>query len=318
MNHERTLADTLELRRRRECLICGTRATPIGTVNGHLGPPRTYRLARCPACGFGFIEDPRTDFEALYDEDYYRGKGADPRVAYDDDLLPDAIRQYEWEGITLTVDRLAPKPPRRWLDHGCGYGGLVRHVATTGAAAEAVGFDYGHPREHCAALGVDTLDEAQLIANQGQFDVITAIEVLEHSADPLLFLREVHDLLSDDGLFFATTGNAARHRRNLASWKYVIPEIHISFFEPRTLLRAYEKVGLTPVEVGAGPGMDQIIRYKVLKNLGRRSKSSWERAAPWRLVSRVADWKEGVSAQPVARRVDVAASVGDESGVRSA
>ena len=80
-------------------------------------------------------------------------------------------------------------------------------------------------------------------------------------------------LLRPGGLLFLTTGNAAAHRGALADWSYVIPEIHVSFFEPRTLARAMAAAGFRPQATGFGPGHSDIIRFKVLKNLRVRTRS---------------------------------------------
>ena len=49
----------------------------LGTWSG-----RTFELYRCPTCRFIFVGDPWLDYERLYDEDYYAGRGADPLVDY--------------------------------------------------------------------------------------------------------------------------------------------------------------------------------------------------------------------------------------------
>ena len=50
------------------------------------------------------------------------------------------------------------------------------------------------------------------------------------------------------------------------------------------------------------PGLDDIIRYKVLKTIGVRNRNFVERIVPWRLASRVVDRRHKVSALPLARR----------------
>jgi len=79
----------------------------------------------------------------------------------------------------------------------------------------------------------------------------------------------------------------------------VIPEIHVSFFEPRTLGTAMASAGLRPEAPGFGPGWTDIIRFKLLKNLKRRSVSPLERAVPWPLAARAIDARMKISAHPV-------------------
>ena len=143
------------------------------------------------------------------------------------------------------------------------------------------------------------VDTAQLNALRGRFNVITAIEVLEHLVDPLAELRRIRSLLADGGLFFYTTGNAAPYRNRLNRWRYVIPEIHVSFFEPRTLELALRKSGFAADFRGFVPGFEDVIRFKILKNLGRKRRSPLESLVPWNLLSRAVDRRFRITAHPI-------------------
>jgi hypothetical protein len=115
-------------------------------------------------------------------------------------------------------------------------------------------------------------------------------------------MREISSLLKPGGLFFLTTANAEPHRRRLTNWSYVRPDVHVSYFEPRTLGALYARCGLDPYYAGFLPGHDDIIRYKVLKTLRMSSRSRLEQVMPWRLVSRLVDRRHKLTAQPLARR----------------
>jgi SAM-dependent methyltransferase len=296
----RSAGDALALRRDRVCLICGAVATPIGRAESLRDKGTTYEMATCDQCGFSFVVEPRTDFENLYDAGYYRGAGFDPSVDYAAERDEQTVRVHEWDGVWRVVQSLHPRPVGAWLDYGCGYGGLVAHLRRMGV--EAVGHDIGHPAAHARASGIPIVDESQLFDQRSRYDVITAIEVIEHTIDPIELLATFAELLAPGGLVFLTTGNAARHRNSLTTWRYVAPEVHVSYFEPRTLRRAYEAVGLLPVEVGRRPGMSQILQYKMLKVLGSHRRTAWHRFLPWPVLARLADRREGVSAQPAAMR----------------
>jgi SAM-dependent methyltransferase len=281
-----------------ECKICASTTVEAGTKWGKL-EQRDFHLRQCPRCHFGFVADPCTDYARIYSDAYYRGEGADPLVDYEFELEhPDrTIRQYEWQGIYRTVQSLAPiSSNTRWLDFGCGNGGLVRYCRSK--QVSAVGFEEGAIAEKALAAGIPIVPRDGL--DERRFDVITAIEVLEHVDEPLEVLRDIRRLLKPDGLFFFTTGNAAPYRGHLSSWSYVTPEIHISFFEPETLRQALTRTGFRAEFRGYLPGFTEIIRFKILKNLRIRTRSAWERSLPWPLLSRVADARYRISAHPVA------------------
>src|SRR5262249_15252491 len=133
----------------------------------------------------------------------------------------ETIRNYEWAGILRAIRSLVDlKPETQWLDYGCGNGGLVRYVREH-ADCRIVGFDEGWIRDKAVMMGIPYLEKAQLEAYRGAFDVITAIEVLEHIIDPLDVLKQIRMLLKPGGLFFFTTGNAQPFRDQLLSWPYI-------------------------------------------------------------------------------------------------
>ncbi len=283
------------------CPACGGEPEPAGRKFGKFSK-RWYELRHCPACRFSFVADPWTDFAAIYSEDYYRGKGADPLVDYEFELdhPRETIRRYEWEGLLRVITGLVSiGPETRWLDFGCGNGGLVRYVKEH-APCDIVGFDEGHIVARSRAAGVPLISREQLEKLSGSFDVITAVEVLEHTVDPVETVGLIRRLLKPGGLFFLTTGNARPFRGRLPKWSYVVPEIHISFFEPETLARVMKKVGLNPEFTGWRPGFEKIILFKVLKSLGIHRRSGWERLLPATILSRCVDAYFGVSKHPVA------------------
>ncbi len=262
---------------------------------------RDYELRRCDVCGFAFVADPWTDFERIYDARYYDGHGADPLVDYHFELAePDrTIRQYEWRGVTQLVKRLlGGLDGVRWLDFGCGNGGLVRYVnERTGARAS--GFEEGSIANEARELGIPIVSSDALPSREGSFDVVTAIEVIEHTIDPLSELRAIRKLLRSGGLLFLTTGNAEPFASRLLRWPYVIPEIHVSFFEPRTLEYAFDKCSFRAGRLPPRDGFDEILKFKVLKNLKVRRRNRVTDLIPAGPVAAVADRKVRLSQHPI-------------------
>ena len=282
------------------CRACGAAAEPAGQRFGRFAG-RDFTFARCRHCGFGFVVDPLEDLAAIYDEAYYRGQGADPLVDYIGELEAPgrSIRLYEWRGILKAVEALrGPVAGARWLDYGCGNGGLVRYVRGR-RALDMMGYEEGWAAQAGREAGIPILDRAALDAlEDGSCDIVTAVEVIEHMVDPAELLATARRLLKPGGLLFLTTGNAAPVA-DLARWSYATPEIHVSFFEPRTLAALFERHGLRAEQRGFLPGHDDIIRFKVLKNLGQRRRGVAEALVPWPLLSRLVDRRYRVTAHPV-------------------
>ena len=86
-----------------------------------------------PRCSYVFVSDPWTDWAAIYNLDYYSGRGPDKLVDYCDELENVAtVRRHEWEGILRWARALsAVDQSTTWLDYGCGSGGLVASCGIT-------------------------------------------------------------------------------------------------------------------------------------------------------------------------------------------
>jgi SAM-dependent methyltransferase len=257
------------------CKICSSQAVLVGVKRGKLKKETEFTLFQCDECGFAFIGNPWTDYEEIYCENYYRGRGADPLVDYVFEMeSPDrTIRKYEWQGILTAVQSCVTLTPEtRWLDFGCGNGGLVRYCRERKKCA-VFGYEQGWIRDRAVTAGVPILSSDELRSLAGSFDIVTAIEVLEHIPDPLVELRRIRSLLKPSGLFFFTTMNTAPFRKNLIALPYVLPEIHVSFYEPQTVSVALKLAGFKPEFRGFIPGYEEIIRFKVLKNCKIRTTS---------------------------------------------
>jgi 2-polyprenyl-6-hydroxyphenyl methylase/3-demethylubiquinone-9 3-methyltransferase len=97
------------------------------------------------------------------------------------------------------------------LDVGCGAGLLTEPLARLGA--KVTGLDaspevIGVAREHAAAMGL-AIDyrAADVLEVEGQFDLITSLEVIEHVADPAAFTTALAKRLAPDGLLVLSTPN---------------------------------------------------------------------------------------------------------------
>lgn len=292
--------DPLEIMTPKTCFICGGwDFNDVGVVAGNV-TNRQFQLRRCRSCQFVFVSNPSLDYDFLYSEDYYNGGGADTKLNYVGEVQHPTrtIRRYEWRGVLDRVTHLMPLPGRaKWLDYGCGTGGLVTYLRAR--AVDARGFEQGWCRELLRKNGVPTIEQDELSKYEGTFDVVSAIEVIEHVVDPVGMLRTIRPLLRPGGLLFITTGNAQPFHDRLTKWRYVTPDVHVSYFEPETLATALQSAGFEPVFPGFGPGWEDIIRYKLLMTLRRKWSSPVEALVPWRRLAHLVDSRLKLSAQPV-------------------
>jgi 2-polyprenyl-6-hydroxyphenyl methylase/3-demethylubiquinone-9 3-methyltransferase len=125
------------------------------------------------------------------------------RLAY----IRDRIDQH-WH---LDECALRPLEGKTALDVGCGAGLLAEPLARMGAAVTAVDAApelIAAAREHAAGAGLDIDYRAVGVeAIDGRFDLLTAMEVVEHVADPRAFVASLAERLAPGGLLILSTPN---------------------------------------------------------------------------------------------------------------
>lgn len=112
-----------------------------------------------------------------------------------------------------------PLQGKRALDVGCGAGLLAEPLARLGA--EVTGIDASPDviavaRDHAARMGL-AIDYrvGDVQALDGTVDLITSMEVIEHVADPAMFVKALAARLAPGGLLIMSTPNATAWSRLL-------------------------------------------------------------------------------------------------------
>lgn len=120
----------------------------------------------------------------------------------------DQIDQH-WQGDECSRTPLEGKIA---LDVGCGGGLLAEPLRRLGA--KVIGIDASPEviavaREHAGRMGLEIDYRAGDVQElESQFDLITAMEVIEHVADPAAFIHALARRLAPDGLLLMSTPNA--------------------------------------------------------------------------------------------------------------
>jgi 2-polyprenyl-6-hydroxyphenyl methylase / 3-demethylubiquinone-9 3-methyltransferase len=148
------------------------------------------------------------------------------------------------------------------LDIGCGGGFLSNHLAALGH--RVTGLDEAHDSLAVAArhdasgtVKYDHGDATSLPYDAGSFDVVCAMDFLEHVEEPERVVAEASRVLSPSGLFFFHTFN-----RNWLSWLVVIkgvewfvkntpPDMHVLhlFLKPAEVAAMCRQNGMETMQV---------------------------------------------------------------------
>ena len=163
-------------------------------------------------------------------------------------------------------DPLAPRPlaDLRVLDIGCGGGLLSEPLYRLGAdlvAADASAEAIDVARHHAAQveLEVDYRETtAEMLAANGEhFDVVVAMEILEHVGDIDLFVESLGSLITPGGILFAATLNRTLKAHVLAivgaewvlGWLPRGTHQWSKFLRPSEVARGFRRAGLELADV---------------------------------------------------------------------
>lgn len=150
------------------------------------------------------------------------------------------------------------------LDVGCGGGLVAEPMANTGLDVTAI--DASEKNIHIASLHAERSNTAinyqcttvESLSTQGkQFDIVLALEIIEHVADVPLFLAHCTQLVKPGGLIFISTLNKTLKSYALAiiGAEYILRWLPIGthewnkFLAPADIGQPLEKQGFTLHEV---------------------------------------------------------------------
>ena len=122
------------------------------------------------------------------------------------------IRDWIDQHWALDEHSRRPLAGKTALDVGCGAGLLAEPLARLGAKVTAIDPTpelISVARDHAAGQGLDIDYRVSAVEGlDGTFDLITSMEVIEHTADPQQFLIDLAKRLAPNGLLMMSTPNA--------------------------------------------------------------------------------------------------------------
>lgn len=170
------------------------------------------------------------------------------------------IRQAVNTQFEADARSIRPLTGKSALDIGCGAGLVCEPLARLGAevtGVDAAADNVAAAAAHAEAGGLDIRYMAGEVAGLdiGTFDLVTALEVVEHVADKRAFLADVAARLSPDGLLVISTPNRTAASRLLLvgaaeAVGYVPKGTHhwSDFIKPEELEELLAELGLEVVE----------------------------------------------------------------------
>ena len=277
--------------RHRGCPCCG------GGELRSLFKKHGFNHDQCSHCGFVCVNPypPEEIVKRLYSGTYYTNFREYYEAGYlqrtgEHSITAAPVALLEQMIARATAGRAAGE----WLDVGGGMGSVANLIRQRRPGWRVVLNEF-NPRSLELAreiYGVEGISEDadQLRMMAQQFDVISAISVLEHIADPLPFLRAYASLLKDTGSLALIVPQFTRLNAAIsqAASPNVAPPFHVSFFNEenlRELLRQVAELAVVDV-IQFGPAAFSLLHHYDVSDYWDISVPTAEEPVPKSLMTR--------------------------------
>jgi SAM-dependent methyltransferase len=152
---------------------------------------------------------------------------------------------------------LLPERIDRVLEIGCGAGATVKWLRERHELRYAVGIEMAPSAARRAAANVDLVMSGNvetMALPEDNFDLILALDVLEHLVDPWEVVKRLHGILSPGGVIIASIPNIGHYSVSFplvaqGQWNYrvdgILDRTHLRFFTRQSTLALLSCSGLT-------------------------------------------------------------------------
>lgn len=144
--------------------------------------------------------------------DWWDPKGASAMLHKLNPVRLAYIRDWIDQHWSLDEHSRRPLEGKTALDVGCGAGLLAQPLARLGAKVTAIDPTselINVARDHAAGQGLEIDYRVSAVEDlDGKYDLITSMEVIEHTADPQQFIDDLAKRLAPGGLLMMSTPNA--------------------------------------------------------------------------------------------------------------
>lgn len=197
---------------------------------------QTFTIHRCELCGFQQCMDAKdviSHYVGMSDELYEATSEA---------------RGRQMQSLLRTVSNFKQKG--RFLDVGAGIGLLVEEARKLGFDAEGVEPSRALQAAAAAKAIPVHLGAIPTPAIRGLYDIVSAIDVIEHVDKPLDLLIAIRNLLAADGIGVLVTPDVGSITARLMrrKWWHYRPA-HICYFDRDTVRLSLKRAGLSPVTI---------------------------------------------------------------------
>ena len=231
------------------CYICNCLVTDYETIGN-------YVLERCTnnKCGHIQVQNVPSDdvLAAIYDSDMSHLSNSGSWTLLEDyKQFPDRVIRNYWANRTRDLEKwglLQGQP--KICEVGCSTGVFMEILSTY--SSNVSGVEVGESQlAEVRRRGFECKNTIKDYSVDDPFDLILMYAVVEHMRDPVTELKQAYDRLSAGGAIVIDVPNWDSFYRKVArrKWLWLIPPIHIQYFNRRSISQLLSNAGFKDVSV---------------------------------------------------------------------
>ena len=283
------------------CRLCGEAEMLLKYEITRFDP--AFNVYECASCGFLQQDISENEAYDFYDEAYYRGKKA---YSYIDERNMEKASREVWKARFRHWKKLEHAGiPRRFLDVGCSFGGLMQTGMEAGYesyGAEVSAYSGAYARERFGEKHVFTGNIERISLPKDFFNIVSMIEVIEHLYNPRKAVENIFASLKEKGLLVIQTANMAglQAQKAGADYHYFLPG-HLSYFNRFNLERLLLETGFSKTRFVGGVEFGLLPKLLKSQYSFKNSKDylKWFKIAVYHLMSRIPLGKQRLTSSMV-------------------
>jgi SAM-dependent methyltransferase len=231
------------------CDFCGTRKIAKQFIRRD-----GMRVVECAQCGLAYLNPrPKPEFiPRFYEADYFTGVAAERgEGGLKCNLDPTPIEQKTNSRVMGVIDeKFGGVEGKDVLEIGCATGDLLIQMKDASARVRGLEIsDFAADVARKRGLNVSTgTIEGFVKGNKESFDIVLALEVIEHVLSPRRFIEGISKIVKPGGFLILSTPNYASTKRFGNEWLgFNMSFEHTYFFSANLLMKMMLKEGLCAI-----------------------------------------------------------------------
>ena len=233
------------------CLLCDYDKAIV--VNNKVRDSGEHKIVKCEKCGHVQIY-PLPSVEG--DKEFYDNDTQSKNVNGILDIKSiEEKSRYDTERRKRLILENADKCSKV-LEIGCGYGFLVNELKTAGYTVDGIEISDSRreiAKEICQKniFNINLMEDNIPNNMRQKYDAILLFQVLEHIINPKIFLKNIKELLSSDGIVIIEVPNLNDHLLKLCNQynQFFWQRAHLSYFSPLILKSLFKELGFKNINV---------------------------------------------------------------------